>query len=473
MSSKLKICVSLWGRFFLISTFPIILAVVFFHSLSSVSFAQTSDDVNVYIYLPLVVKSSPFPSTEPPPFPVVPTMTVRISNTIAFIVDEGHHSLWIANVDGTGEKKILDEVSESLSSGDEWKNRVVWSPDGQRLAVNRYGGLWILSPDGDNLTEVVPVNWAEGKDITNLAWSPDGDKIAFLQRTEINTYYLGIVNVASGDINYITKNPRLEHRLLWSPDSKWIALSDHDMLSVTNVNSQTITSLGYGCQGGYIVMFSWSPQSDRLAVQDVGNGRYSHGESCVMTLDGQKFPLNVEGSSGKPAWTSDGNNLYVSATNFDPDNPDLEKDPRMLFFDKTGQFIKRLNITAEVGELAEFSPNKQHFLSWIANEQNWFTGYIQVACLNEAQPCSKKTKVNMIGRLFNADDLNALYVWAMDSRNAFFLSVTDMIYTFDLRYGSIYAFDEQSGRLKRVTNDHKIKNVAVSPLIGPTDPLIP
>ncbi len=459
---------SLWSKTCLIISLSIILVFLFGHRLLLVSSAQTlvPNDLDHLVYLPYILKSSssPLEIPLPSPFPSVPTMTLRITNTIAFIVDEGRHSLWIANIDGSGEKKILDEVSGNLPSNNEWTNRVVWSRDGQWLAVNRFGGLWILSPDGESLTEIVPVDWGKGKDIINFAWSPDGTKIAFLQRTENNANFLGIVELATGKINYLVENPRLEYSLSWSPDNQRIALADHDTLSMINVNSGAISSLGYACQGANIVMFSWSPQSDRLAVLDVGNGRYSHGESCIIMLDGQKINLNVGGSSGEPFWTSDGDKLYVSATNFNPDDPNLEKDPRLLLFDKTGQLIKRLAVMAEVGDLPEISPDRQQFLSWIPDEQNWFEGYIQVASL-EAQVSPKRVRVpTMVGRLVNADDLNALYIWAADSRNGMFLSVTDLRYTIDLHYGSVYALDKGTGGLRRITNDHRIKYIATSPV---------
>lgn len=457
-----------WTKFCL-TTLLVFPALVLGLFLPSISIAQTSEpnDLNHQAYLPLILKfsSSPPNSPIPSPFPSVPTMTIRITNTIAFITNEGNYSLWIANVDGSGEKKILDEVSGPLPSNDEWKNRVVWSPNGQWLAVNRYDGLWLLSPDGDRLTEIVPANWNKGKDIVNFAWSLDGTKIAFLQRTEVGTNFLGIAEPATNKINYLLENPRVEYRLSWSPNNQWIALADHDTLSAINVNTRTILSLGYACQGGNIVVFSWSPQSDRLAVLDVGNGRYSHGESCVMSLEGQISNFDIEGSSGKPFWDLDGENLYVSATNFDPDNPNLEKDARMLLFDKTGHLIKRLNLMTEIGDLPEISSDRQQFLSWIPDEQNWFNGSVQTASLNEAQIFSHKIRVpNMVGRLANADDFNALYIWTADNHNGIFLSVTDLIYTLDLHYGSIYAFDGQAKSLKRITNDHRVVYVAVSPI---------
>jgi WD40 repeat protein len=402
-------------------------------------------------------------------------MTVRISNTIAFIVGEvNRHSLWIANMDGSGEKRILDEVSGDLSSDYEWKNRVAWSPDGQWLAVNRYGGLWVLSPDGDDLTEIVPANWGQGQEIRNFAWSPDGSSIAFLQRTENSTYYLGIVHLASRIVEYIFDEPGLAWRLSWSPDNQWIALTDYYSLQVTNVKSKTVLSLEYGCQGAMITDLAWSPESERLAIVEVGNGRYAHGDSCITTLDGQKYFLDVGGSSGMPVWVADGENVYVDAINFNPDDPDLERDPRILLFGKTGNLIKRLDIATEIGDIPEVSPDGQQLLSWIPDNQNWFQGQVQITCLIEGQECSKRVRVpNMVGRLVNGDDLNAPYVWATDSQNALFLSVKDLIYTIDLHYGSVFAFDGQANTSKRITNDHEIKYVAVSPILEQTTPLTP
>jgi Tol biopolymer transport system component len=89
----------------------------------------------------------------------------------------GPHSLFIVNVDGSGERQLTpDEVVVPCC----WGYR--WSPDGSRIVFpDEDGVLWLINPDGSDLTQVFvdeTVVHVRRSAITPT-WSPDGNHIMF------------------------------------------------------------------------------------------------------------------------------------------------------------------------------------------------------------------------------------------------------------------------------------------------------
>jgi Tol biopolymer transport system component len=79
------------------------------------------------------------------------------------------HSLRVMNADGSGVRVLFDEAPEEVGH----VRNLAWSPDGSRLAFSaEEGGIWIVGVDGSGLRKVIP-------DGQNVYWSPDGSRIAF------------------------------------------------------------------------------------------------------------------------------------------------------------------------------------------------------------------------------------------------------------------------------------------------------
>jgi WD40 repeat protein len=90
---------------------------------------------------------------------------------IAYFDGSGDHSnsLHVMNADGS-DVRVL--TGPDYSHIDE----LAWSPDGSRLAFSlQGGGLWIVGVDGSGLTELIP-------DGERAAWSPNGSRISFQRR---------------------------------------------------------------------------------------------------------------------------------------------------------------------------------------------------------------------------------------------------------------------------------------------------
>ena len=78
------------------------------------------------------------------------------------------YHLRVMNADGSGSRVLSHDVFKDTGH----PLRLVWSPDGTRLAIDYGGGLYTIRADGSDLTLVIPY----GRDAN---WSPDGSRIAY------------------------------------------------------------------------------------------------------------------------------------------------------------------------------------------------------------------------------------------------------------------------------------------------------
>ena len=87
----------------------------------------------------------------------------------AYEAPGGGFSIYLANADGTGLTRLTDGT---------WDRNPAWSPDGNRLAfvreVETGSDLYVINADGSGLRRLVT-----GGNNRSPAWSPDGARIAF------------------------------------------------------------------------------------------------------------------------------------------------------------------------------------------------------------------------------------------------------------------------------------------------------
>jgi len=85
---------------------------------------------------------------------------------------DNSHYLWVMNADGT-ERRLLrdDQVFGAGHVGG-----LMWSPDGEWLAFKGEDGIYLVRPDGSELTQLLPGSAA------SVQWSPDGSRIALVRQ---------------------------------------------------------------------------------------------------------------------------------------------------------------------------------------------------------------------------------------------------------------------------------------------------
>ena len=84
---------------------------------------------------------------------------------------EGNASIYVANVDGTGIRRLTRNADDRQPN---------WSPTGDRIVFQRRRGevwdAWTIKPDGSGLRNVTRTR---GTSETDVAWAPDGRRIVF------------------------------------------------------------------------------------------------------------------------------------------------------------------------------------------------------------------------------------------------------------------------------------------------------
>jgi TolB protein len=146
--------------------------------------------------------------------------------------DPSSGDIYVVNPDGSGLQR--------LTFHPEWRNiRPAWSPDGQKIAfVSHPDGsddrIFVMNADGSGVTQLTSVT----KPIADNApaWSPNGQKIVFQRnlgvgngKTEIYT-----MNADGTDQTRLTNYPGRDQDPDWSPDGRTIAFErDADIANQT------------------------------------------------------------------------------------------------------------------------------------------------------------------------------------------------------------------------------------------------
>jgi Tol biopolymer transport system component len=145
----------------------------------------------------------------------------------------------VANADGSGETQI----GEGRYGRD---TRPAWSPDGSKIAFQRERGIYTMNPDGSDETLIT------GQDVAGHPnWSPDGTKIAFASPrddpdpancTSCN-WEIYTVNAGGTGLMRVTNNPGYDLHPAWSPDGTKIVFDFNDDIFTINVDGTGRTNV--------------------------------------------------------------------------------------------------------------------------------------------------------------------------------------------------------------------------------------
>jgi dipeptidyl aminopeptidase/acylaminoacyl peptidase len=214
------------------------------------------------------------------------------------------------NANGGGRRQLTN-------TPDITEQEPAWSPDGSRIvfAADASGTdtttdleIWVMNADGTRLTQLT--NNADGERDTQPAWSPLGNRIAFLNEGDPDNkdgnsnIYVMDTNPTTDDAtnltpNDFTTNPVYQYNdedPSWSPDGKQITYSTvHDVWKMPSDDGDPKTNLTDGTGGG--IHPAWSPDGNRIV--------YASGfDIYVMnTNGGNKTPVDTTSRKDeKPDW---------------------------------------------------------------------------------------------------------------------------------------------------------------------------
>jgi Tol biopolymer transport system component len=148
------------------------------------------------------------------------SMAVSVSPDGKMLAMDLQGSIWVLPATGGPAKRITDLFNDA--------RQPVWSPDGKTIVFFAYrdGGydLWAVSPDGSHQHQLT---WGVFDDREPM-FSHDGTRIAFSSDrgsplgSDINIF---VLDLRSGEIRQLTRNPAEDTMPSWSPDDRQIAFA--------------------------------------------------------------------------------------------------------------------------------------------------------------------------------------------------------------------------------------------------------
>src|SRR5690606_36275162 len=210
------------------------------------------------------------------------TVQVRVMDQIVFANAAGE--IYVAKEDGSGSHRLV------ASGG----SNPAWSPDGEKIAYVNSGDIWVMNADGSGKTRLT----TEGTN-RSPAWSPDGKKTAFASnRGDLDIEHIYVMNAAGTGQARLTSTAAVhEGQPVWSPLGDKVAFIRTVPLAGGNVFVINADGTGEqrvsdsGASAGYPV---WSPIGNKLAFHQ----RESGGKSRIWV---KNFADNTTEMIGNPA----------------------------------------------------------------------------------------------------------------------------------------------------------------------------
>jgi len=205
-------------------------------------------------------------------------------------------------VDRSGERTAVTESGRIYGSA-----RV--SPDGTRLAVSLEEetlSIWVYSLERDTLTRV-----SFGSDDHNVAWSPDGLRIAFESgRAGVHQVYVRSAD-GSGEAERITSGEYDHYLCDWSPDGRWLAYVEFHPVTGSDLwvlDLESGRARVYLDGRFYEKEATFSPDGRWVAYVSDESGRF---EVYVQPFPGPGRKWQVSNGGGEePAWSRSGRELF-------------------------------------------------------------------------------------------------------------------------------------------------------------------
>ena len=423
----------------------------------------------------------PFPTVQPSPtaVPLYPTASVVKANVVAFIGRDNSNSLdtslWVANVDGSGERKL---VEIAYNDKDGWTNNPLlqWSPDGKWISYIKSHVLYIIPPDGSIKRKLLPL--PDTREIFMYRWSPDSSKIAYLETVGgkstvtptpgpdngMAPYLVGVIDIATGNVSELSSfeaNAGIPI-LLWSPNGRdLLFIKDYSLVLLEVATRKVVKTIKRGC--GLERGLSWSPNGRWFSYTDNGVGGFTPTWICVNSVTGGLIhTIQVDSTSFNPIWDKTGNYLYFLASKIDLARKlDPLIDERLMRYDARTQktesllslkeqqqpnrYIRSLSISPDGNTLMLQSGSSQTKLDMV---------FVDTQSLKSTKLTLDLTDLKLpLIAPFNYYDLQT--AWSPDSQNLILLAGN---------YGSFYMLNIKTGKATIFSGKHSVASWAVSPI---------
>jgi len=257
-------------------------------------------------------------ATEPTPTPTPVAIVGSVANGPIFFRVGGGSRIEAVEPDGSGRRVVFEDEPARIA-------QIAWSPDGSRIAYQNpiadERGIFVADPDGSN-----PVRLTTGANDSWPSWSPDGTQILFSSskadpsidlctpagadfRCPTDIY---VVDADGSNVMRLTREKAPEYQPVWSPDGSRIAfvrlLVDFGPTAIFTMSPDgTDVRQVSSADGGSDFAPSWSPEGGRIAF---GSIRYEDWGIWVVDADGTNETLILGGTGAghvdDPVWSPDG-----------------------------------------------------------------------------------------------------------------------------------------------------------------------
>jgi len=185
---------------------------------------------------------------------------------------------------------------------------LAWSPDGHRLAFAAEDTIWVIDADGRNLVSFVLAGATAAGSPT---WSPDGRKIAYTAYRD-GDRDIWVMNADGSEQRRLKRTPKLwDSNVDWKPTGGWLAFDSGGYAPYVYVMRTDGSGLHkvapQRVSGNGDEQPDWSPDGRRIVYVN-----YDH-EIWVMNANGQS-PTGLTSPVGEahPVWSPDGSKIAFS-----------------------------------------------------------------------------------------------------------------------------------------------------------------
>jgi len=234
--------------------------------------------------------------------------TLKNGLLISLITTAG---LATAAANAAAEVKSSESLRSTFSVSEGTNFSVTLSPDGQEIALDLYGRLWLLPRKGG---QARPLTDGLGGD-HQPQYSPDGQKLVFASHRDGN-YHLWVVERDGSAPRQITYGPYDHREPVWSADGAHLLFSsdrsgNYDLWKI-DLATETLTQVTSHPDNDYFPSYSPDGQqiawiSDRLGRRGLvrRSGLYVRSDDETTRLVAEPIKSYISG----PSWSPDGNRI--------------------------------------------------------------------------------------------------------------------------------------------------------------------